>query len=171
MAKYLNSACVIAVFMVGLIANQNTVQAVKFDNLYYKALQAYLEKADAKYAGLKSDRKVTRNYKDLLISKEDWFKQPLLSQIGSRKVTFVTTQELIERFQKEQEEIPVTFIRPMQNEDSTLVIDFAEYWFSYKKTWRKQNLRQAIEGGCKVKLKYDSSLNEFVIAEVEFWGV
>ena len=45
MAKYLNSACVIAVLMVGMITNQNPPQTVKFDNLYHKALQAYLEMA------------------------------------------------------------------------------------------------------------------------------
>ncbi len=171
MARYLNSACIIAALTLCIVANQNTVQAVKFDNLYYKALQAYLETAEAKYGYLKPDRKVFRNYKDLLISREDWLKQPLPSQIGSHKVTFVTTQELMQRYQKEQAEIPITFIRPIQNEGSILIVDFVDYYFSYKKTSRKENLMYGIESGGKVELMYDSNLNEFVVTKVELWGI
>lgn len=137
------------------------------NNLYYKALRAYVEGGSVESKG----QNLGRDYCNLLVRKEDWFKEPLPSQVGKCKVTFVTMDELAILYKKTKVEIPLTVMRPIQNEGSTIIIGFLEYWFSYEKKGRRENYRYALEAGGEVKLKYDVTREQFTVISIAMRGI
>lgn len=143
----------------GESALSSGIESKSFDNLYYQALQAYVSNQGAK----RSDT--------LFVQKEDWFENPLPTKFNDQKITYVTAQELAELYQKEKHRIPLIIVRPIKNEGSILIVAFSNYYFSYQKNWRRKNFTYALEGGTRVKFRFNPTQNKFVILQIETWGV
>lgn len=132
------------------------------DNLYVKALNAYLDEAKRKYAAM-----TTRDYDNLLVLRNDEITESMPATIGTHRITYKTNEELKAEFGRTRSKIPITIIQSMKNEGNRLVIHMNEYWFSAS---RKKYLH-ALEGGCKVEFMFDCSKKQFVIEKVSLWGV
>lgn len=91
----------------------------------------------------------------------------LPTQFGEIKVEYLNRQEIIERYKKTRAKIPVTVIKPMKNEGTTLKISFSDYYVSYK----KRVFSYGLEGGCIVDFKFDSRLDDFAMTKIDLWGV
>jgi hypothetical protein len=134
------------------------------DDLHLKALRAYLESASARYANLRT----ARDYKNLIIEKDERITSSLPTRIGSCQVSFRDISELFPQFKKEKQSIPITRIHPIKSRGSSLVIRFTEHWLSFRK---KNRIEIALEGGCEIELKFDCSTQAFLIGEIKFWGI
>ena len=69
---------------------------------------------------------------------------------------------------------PVFMLRPMRNEGNRLVVDIADYWFSYRPAFlffRRAMFKWELEGGTSVYFRYDPAGDRFVVEQVKLSGI
>ena len=133
------------------------------ENLYHRALVACLDEKVKAYAKIDP----TRDYYDVVIARNDELTKDWPTQVGKYRVTYLDAEGLIKRYQERGKEFPILVTRPMINSGARLEISFTDYRISYK----KPALNYALEGGCKVMIRYDCPEGKYVIEKVELWGV
>lgn len=154
------------------ISNFAQSKTIEFDedNLYHKALLAVLEKRASDY----KDIVQKKHLYNVVVSKELKTIE-LPNQIKAFKVEYLDGEELYIKFKEykrtklknERNEIPIVFIYPMKNKGNKIEIRFTNHWY-----WRKKyKTTLGLEGGSIVTIVYDCKSEEFIIENVELWGV
>jgi hypothetical protein len=157
-------AIALTIFLISSIdVFAQTLKEASEDSLYFKALSVYLNEAAKKYANIKT----ARDYNKIIIQKDENLTANLPNNIGSQKIQIKDLSDIRDEFRRGKVKVPVTVVRPMENEGEKLIIRFTEYWvnFTDKKT------EFSLEGGCKVEFLFDCTKRKYVINKVEFWGV
>ncbi len=134
-------------------------------NLYERALSVCVTEQLKRYGVQSSETRVRLSNR--IVEYDNIITAKLPTQFGVIKVEYLNKQEIIEHYKKTRADIPVTVIRPMKNDGTTLKINFSDYYVTYK----KRVFNYALEGGCNVDIKFDSQLDGFVITKINLWGV
>jgi hypothetical protein len=149
----LNNLLIILAFTASAIAQK----APEYENnLYYKALSAYLEKRTKTYGKIdvivEADPHLTANFPNL---------------ISGITVRFLNYGELRAEYKKQGKDLLVFVPQPMKNEGDRLVIGFTEHSVGFN----KKGSVYSLSDGCRIEFVYDCEKREFVIDKVELWGI
>src|ERR1044072_654 len=132
-------------------------------NLYYRALVITLDarSRDAKFANANDP------LHQVIVQRDAQLNAGFPSRIGDVTLEYLTADELRARHRPLKHEFPVFVMRPIANENDRLVVGFTRYWF----TATKKSNNFALEGGYRVVLRYDCTLNNFVVESATLWGI
>jgi hypothetical protein len=145
-------------------------------DLYFRALVASIEANFKAYAnsGGKDYRNVIIAYDVGSIEHVDVSNFP--TEIGQFHIDYVNREGLFKRFQQAKKEknwkdgpkrIPYSVVRIMRNDGDVIKIGVTDYWYSFKKSVHNHEL----EGGMMVRFRYDCEKSDWVIVDVNHWGV
>lgn len=142
-------------------------------NLYRIALAASLDKMAQSWGhindtacGHKCERMPT-DYRNMIVERNFELTDNLPSQFGDRRVEYLDSAGLIERYKKVRKEFLILAMHPMKNEGDNLKISITTHWFHYKKGVSYY----AISDWSNVIFRFDCEKNEFSIKDVVLGGV
>ena len=91
----------------------------------------------------------------------------LPTQVDRIHVEFLDQPGLRKLSRLRERQIRTIVITPMTNEGNTLEISFTDYLVD----GRKRRTSFALEGGGKVRFRFDCTSKTFPVEKVDFWGV
>jgi hypothetical protein len=158
---------ILTIVLIGLLASpvlaQKPAPSVE-NNLYVKSLFACLDEKAKAYSSQTNSR---HDYYNVIVQQDDIITKNFPNQLGAYRIEYLDDQALVNRYKAKKAEFPIIVIRPIENDGTKLVIRFTDYFFSYG----KKSLNYGLEGGCNVILSYDCSKQEYVIEQVDLWGI
>lgn len=163
-------ALLLCVFFAATVPAQTPKTEAPERNLYAIALGAMLDEMEKRwgYINDESADHARRDYRNVLVEKNDVLTHNLPSSIGERRIRYLSSEELGVIQKKARKQIPVIRIFPANLRSEKLTIGFNVYHFSQKK---KNHFYFALSDGATVIFKFDCEKNRFEVESVELWGI
>jgi hypothetical protein len=161
----------VALMMAGVVAYGQTQDEKSDENLYSRGLLASIQEM----ARLKSehdeseDNQLRTGSQDIIVYDErNGVTDGMPSVLGESRIEYLGFMQLIERYSKLREKVPVIKISPMENQGARIKTEFTFDLFEYD--IETETPIWHIGDGMAVYFRYDCTEREFVVDELKLTG-